>query len=196
VDAILTATAQLLVAEGYAPLSTNRIAKRAGVSVGTLYQYFENKEAVVEALVERVATRQLEAFAADLAQLADTDPGIEGGARILLDGILSAQRVDPELSGVLLREAPRGGAQDLQRTWLQRSRQLLHATTYDRRDRFRAGDLDLMLYILVTGVYAVMQDAIAHRPELLRTEVLRDELTVLVTGFLSPPGGTDAPSAG
>jgi AcrR family transcriptional regulator len=52
VDAILTAAAQILVAEGPDALNTNRIAERAGVSVGSLYQYFPSKAAVVGALVE------------------------------------------------------------------------------------------------------------------------------------------------
>ena len=53
VDAILEATAQLLVAEGTGRVSTNRIAKRAGVSVGTLYQYFPDKNAIIRAVGEQ-----------------------------------------------------------------------------------------------------------------------------------------------
>src|ERR1700733_5846515 len=53
VDAILVATARVLCATGYDRASTNRIALAAGVSVGSLYQYFPSKEALVAALVER-----------------------------------------------------------------------------------------------------------------------------------------------
>lgn len=53
VDGILSASAQVFEAFGYASASTNRIAKRAGVSIGTLYQYFPSKEAIAVALVER-----------------------------------------------------------------------------------------------------------------------------------------------
>ena len=52
VEAILTATAHILTKKGYASLSTNRIAERAGVSIGSLYQYFPNKEAIIKALRE------------------------------------------------------------------------------------------------------------------------------------------------
>ena len=54
-DAILEATAQVLVEHGYAGANTNLIAERAGVSVGSLYQYFPNKDALVAALHERHA---------------------------------------------------------------------------------------------------------------------------------------------
>jgi AcrR family transcriptional regulator len=57
VDAILSATIQVLLAEGrssgHGPLTTTRVAHRAGVSVGTLYQYFPNKQALLRAVLER-----------------------------------------------------------------------------------------------------------------------------------------------
>ena len=55
VDAILAAAAQILVKHGYEGTNTNRIAEAAGVSVGSLYQYFPNKESIVVALMERHA---------------------------------------------------------------------------------------------------------------------------------------------
>ena len=55
VDAVIEAAARILIDDGYARLTTNRVAERAGVSVGTLYQYFRSKEAILEALVQRIA---------------------------------------------------------------------------------------------------------------------------------------------
>jgi AcrR family transcriptional regulator len=52
VDAILEATIQVLLAEGQDRLTTTRVALRAGVSVGTLYQYFPNKQSVLYAVLE------------------------------------------------------------------------------------------------------------------------------------------------
>lgn len=53
VDAIVTAVERILEREGPKGLTTNRVAEIAGVSVGTLYQYFPNKEALIGALSER-----------------------------------------------------------------------------------------------------------------------------------------------
>src|SRR5262249_8470007 len=47
-DAVIEAAARILVEDGYAKLTTNRVAERAGVSVGTLYQYFRSKEQIIE----------------------------------------------------------------------------------------------------------------------------------------------------
>ena len=52
VDAILQATIQVLLKEGKAKLTTTRVAHRAGVSVGTLYQYFPNKSALLQAVLK------------------------------------------------------------------------------------------------------------------------------------------------
>jgi AcrR family transcriptional regulator len=53
VDAILEAAAQIFERHGYATGTTNRIAERAGISIGSLYQYFPNKDAILVALVHR-----------------------------------------------------------------------------------------------------------------------------------------------
>ncbi len=53
VDAIVTAVERVLEQHGAAGLTTNRVAEIAGVSIGSLYQYFPNKEALVGAVIER-----------------------------------------------------------------------------------------------------------------------------------------------
>jgi AcrR family transcriptional regulator len=49
-----------LVEEGYKKANTNRIAERAGISIGSLYQYFPNKESLMTALMEQHATEMAE----------------------------------------------------------------------------------------------------------------------------------------
>lgn len=55
-EAIMQATQQLIIAEGYKNVTTNHIAKAAGVSVGSLYQYFPNKQTIVKTLVQETVT--------------------------------------------------------------------------------------------------------------------------------------------
>ena len=65
VDTLFEATARILAAEGEAGFTTNRVAERAGFSIGTLYQYFPSKEAIVVAMVRRTrerVTRELDAL--------------------------------------------------------------------------------------------------------------------------------------
>lgn len=186
VDAVIEAAARILIEDGYLPMSTNRVAERAGVSIGTLYQYFPNKDAIVEALVLRIAEERIAAFGALLATLATAEMPLRDAVEGLLEATLAAMRVRPALSQRLLREAPRGGRLDLERAWVQRSTDLLRAVLYRRRDRVRDGNVELMGHVIVTAVFAVLQDAVGYRPELLEGDVLRDELTTLAARYLEP----------
>jgi AcrR family transcriptional regulator len=80
VDAIMQATIQVLLQEGKSRLTTTRIAQRAGVSVGTLYQYFPNKSSLLQALLKQhldsvalaIETACQAAHGAPLAHMAET----------------------------------------------------------------------------------------------------------------------------
>ena len=67
VDALLTAASQILVRDGVERLSTTAVAERAGVSIGSLYQYFGNKEDLLVALAKREVGQILAAVAGEFA---------------------------------------------------------------------------------------------------------------------------------
>ena len=73
VDAILEAAAQILQSDGEERLNTNRIAERAGFSIGTLYQYFADKEAIVAALAERERDKVLASIVKALNSVESSD---------------------------------------------------------------------------------------------------------------------------
>ncbi|QPC92288.1 TetR/AcrR family transcriptional regulator [Mesorhizobium sp. INR15] len=104
VDAILEAAARVLAKRGWADFTTNETALAAGVSIGSLYQYFPNKLA----LAEEIRARHLDAV---LAAISISDSG-EGAATLerrvakLIDGVVAAHSVDQELHRVLLDEVP------------------------------------------------------------------------------------------
>ena len=85
VDAILQATVQILVKDGEAALTTNRIAERAGVSVGTLYQYFPDKQAVFSALLALERQRAVASLDAWLSEVTRRRLGVAAAA----EGIVS-----------------------------------------------------------------------------------------------------------
>ena len=187
VDAIVEGAARILVEDGWARLSTNRVAERAGVSVGTLYQYFSDKEAIVEALVQRIAEERIAAFGARVMGVAGTEGlELEEALGLLIEGTLDAMRVRADLSRRLLLEAPRGGRLDLEQEWRRRCTDIVRAAMYRRSENIRQGNLDLMAHVLVTSCFALLLDAQAFRPELLDGPILRAELRHLVAGYLAP----------
>jgi len=101
VDAIFEATIQLLVAEGMQRLNTTRVARRAGVSVGTMYQYFPHKQALIYALNERY----LEVLAATIEDTCQTQEGAPLDLMIeaLIDAYWRAKTERPEVTRALYR---------------------------------------------------------------------------------------------
>lgn len=95
VDAILEAAIRILRTDGWGQLTTTRVAARAGVSVGSLYQYFPNREAIAVALVRRRTHQLLEAvLSADLSRIVGRNDVIQR----LMSAFLTEKRRDLELS--------------------------------------------------------------------------------------------------
>jgi AcrR family transcriptional regulator len=106
VDAILEAAAQVFEAQGYARGTTDRIAQRAGVSVGSLYQYFPNKDAILVALAQQHTDHGLLLARGMLASAPATAEGAEPWLRRLIQGLLAMHRHQPRLQHMLLEGLP------------------------------------------------------------------------------------------
>jgi AcrR family transcriptional regulator len=90
VDTLFEAATRILASEGEAGFTTNRIAERAGFSIGTLYQYFPSKEAIVVALVRRHRDRVLRELDVMLDRCVAGDYGAEHALRLYLRHIVDA----------------------------------------------------------------------------------------------------------
>ena len=108
VDAILEAAAQELASEGYEATSTNRIAKAAGTSVGSLYQYFPSKDAIAVELVRRYREDRI-AFVRSQLESVGEQP-LESVVRALFSSLLQADGIRPELYRVLIDQVIRTNA--------------------------------------------------------------------------------------
>lgn len=99
VDAIVEAAIRILRAEGYAALNTRRVAEVAGVSVGSLYQYFPNRESIVAELVKRRMDMLMSAI--DGAQLGMA-PSLRDAVGAMVASFLAEKRRTLELSRAVL----------------------------------------------------------------------------------------------
>ena len=88
VASILEATAQVLEAGGLPAFTTNAVAERAGVSIGTLYQYFADKNEILLALARQQMTISL----ADIGRALQGDPSVEGRVRAVVQAMVNAFR--------------------------------------------------------------------------------------------------------
>nr|WP_246344836.1 TetR/AcrR family transcriptional regulator [Conexibacter arvalis] len=104
---MLEAAAQVFERHGYAAGTTNRIAERAGVSIGSLYQYFPNKDALLLAIVERHVAEGAERLGPLLAALRDERPPLRAGLERIVAAMVALHAERPALHRVLFEEAPR-----------------------------------------------------------------------------------------
>lgn len=181
-EAIVETAADLLVDVGYHNMSTNKIAESADVSVGSIYQYFPNKEAIVLAVIENFAERQYEILADGLEKVQGIQ--LEDAIRKIVDNMLQAKRDDPELSRVLFEQLPPIGQHDVMHEWTSRAADLLRNALEARDENFRPADLDMAAFVLVNGVHGVVQGTASNWPELLDDQRLLDETTDMVLRYL------------
>jgi AcrR family transcriptional regulator len=185
VDALIEATARILVREGFDRASTNRIAEEAGVSVGSLYQYYPGKEALVAAVIDRHNREIMQVVRGALAEVASQP--IEKAVRRLVAVAIEAHRIDPKLHRVLAEQIPRSGALENVEAFNRETYALFSAYLEDHSDEVRMIDLGLAAFVCVTSIEALAHTAVLRRSEKISDEAvgtLVDEATRLVVGYL------------
>lgn len=185
VDALVEATARILVREGFDKASTNRIAEAAGVSVGSLYQYFPSKEALVVAVIVRHNEELMQIARGALAEVASLP--IPKAVRRLVTVAIEAHRIDPKLHRVLAEQLPRTGRLEHVEVFNREFYALFRTYLEAHRDELRNVDLEIAAYVCVTSIEALTHNAVLHRSEMLSDEVvgtLVDEATRLIVKYL------------
>ncbi len=187
VDALIEATARVLIKEGYDRASTNKIAAVAGVSIGSLYQYFPNKEALVAAVIERHTQELSQRVHSALLKVGGRP--IEIGVRELVAAAIDGHRLDPKLHRVLADEVPRTGRLENIEAVERYAHVFLRDYLEVHRSEIDVANLDLAAFILVTTVEALTHSAVLSRPDILADEkagAFIDEVTRLVLRYLRP----------
>lgn len=179
-ERILAAAAHVFAEHGYAAGTTNRIAERARISIGSLYQYFPNKDAILAELLVRHIDRGRWTQADQL----DLSPGsLEATVRTLVRDAIDNHSDDPQLLRIMIEEAPS-------------SQELLD--TIDRHAKMRVGQVrdllarhpdvhvrdldtaaDLILFTVELNTHKVMAD-----PRTISVETFENELVDMVTRYL------------
>jgi len=186
VDALVEATARILVKEGFDKASTNRIAAVAGVSVGSLYQYFPSKEALVAAVVDRHQKQLMRTVRGELAEVL-AQP-LAKAMHKLVGIAVKAHRVDPPLHRVLAEQIPRVGKLEKLENFNRENYTLFRAYLENHRHELRVADLELAAFVCVTSIEALSHNAVLHHSAVLsngRLAALIDETARLLTGYLT-----------
>jgi AcrR family transcriptional regulator len=188
VDAIVEAAQLVLAESGTEALTTVNVAQRAGVSVGSLYQYFAGRDALVFAVLEAEVARFRAAWRAWRDESADVAIGerIAAGIELALAHYRRLARTDPAFfltHRVEIRRALRPArARTRARARLGTREDLLRSRSAIRPERFER--LDVASFLMTHGIPGLLDAALAHQPELLFAPEFEAELKALVADYL------------
>ncbi|MDT0438222.1 MULTISPECIES: TetR/AcrR family transcriptional regulator [Streptomyces] len=179
-ERILAAAAHVFVEQGYAAGTTNRIAEQARVSIGSLYQYFPNKDAILAELLVRHIDRGTWTRGEQL----DLSPGsLEDLVRALVRDAIDNHRDDPQLLRIMMEEAPL--SQDIldtvERHGKKRVGQVRDLLARHPDVRVRALDIaaELIVFTVEINTHKLMAD-----PRGVPVATFERELVDMVTRYL------------
>jgi AcrR family transcriptional regulator len=194
VAALLEATARVLVKEGYENASTNKIAAAAGVSIGSLYQYFPSKEALVTAVIDCHKREMVQLLRAAFAKVMPLP--VEPAIRELVTAAIEAHRIDPKLHRILAEQIPRMGRLESVEALDREARELVRAYLDRHRAELQVADLDMAAFICIATVESLTHGAVVHRPEALtdKMDLFVEDVTRLVVQYLQHGGPRALPA--
>ncbi|MDO8838372.1 MAG: TetR/AcrR family transcriptional regulator [Parvibaculum sp.] len=193
VDTILEAAAQIFRTYGAKGATTNRIAERAGVSIGSIYQYFPNKEALLVALMERHIGSSIELLGAVLQASEGAAP--KERVRAAVTCVLDIHMEDPDLHRVIFEEAPRPPHVNRK---LEEGEVLMRTALEELLEGFpreTCMDPKRSAYMALTLVESMVHRYVAARNRPMEPQAFADHLTELAMcemALSSPPSAGSA----
>lgn len=184
-DAIVEAAGRVFAEVGLERATTARIAEVAGVSPGSMYQYFPGKDALVTALFEREAEEQRGAFVEMAAELGTDDaPRL---IRALVDWSIRELEAKKDLNRVLLDEVPRVSGLQQSRAIDQLAAKSVRLLLEIGKVRVQPRDLDVAAMLVVRAfrytIIPLLDEPVTGR----KREAFVDELTDLIAAYLLAP---------
>ena len=181
VEAISEATVQVLLSQGTQRLTTTRVADRAGVSVGTLYQYFPNKQsllfAVLEDHLERV-TKEVE----DACEHARHKPLTEM-IKEVVEAFVDAKIARADISVALYKIAPDVGGLALVKRVTQRMRKAIARMLESATDTKTSPD-EFAIQMMLAAMSGAMRAVLENGGSSAMMRKLREHLVVLCQSYM------------
>jgi AcrR family transcriptional regulator len=187
IQTIFEATAQIVESEGEDGLTTNKVAKKAGFSIGTLYQYFPSKEAIVLAMIHRhreQVQRELQALLdAAVAERREVQAVVREVVRLLVEHFGAGSRSRRALIRLGWRLDHQDRVTEALRQGAERNALAL-AQIIELGDATVRPPTPALMFVVTRALMGAIRSASLESSPLLGTQVFEDELVRLVWGML------------
>ncbi|HEY1730582.1 MAG TPA: TetR/AcrR family transcriptional regulator [Terriglobales bacterium] len=181
VEAILQATIQVLLAVGKERLTTTRVAARAGVSVGTLYQYFPNKSALLQGCLKRHMDEI--GHAIEQACQQHKHEGLQEMATAIISAYLNAKMRNVKVSAALYAVSSDVDGAAMSKAASDRARRAV-ANLFATAKEGLTKDPELVATIVLAALNGIARRLLEAKSPERQIEPLREELTVLIQAYL------------
>lgn len=185
VDALVGATGQVFERRGFRKTTTALVAERAGVSVGSLYQYFPDKEALIRAFFDRRIQEDVELMQRVALRAADLRP--VQLLRVVTEEMIALYRRDRALYASVAEILPLAEQTPEVRRGLEQAVAMTTALLLANRDLLGDRDPDLVALVMVHSLRSALFRVVELRPDLLDHPSLTDILVGGALGFLGLP---------
>jgi AcrR family transcriptional regulator len=183
-ERVLDVAAEIFAEFGYAGTTTNKVAEAAGISIGTLYHYIPDKDALLYSLAERHLASGTDSIVSVFVRLRSEQPALEDSLRAVIEMIVGMHVNEPHLHYLLYDSAPR--SEELQKRLREADTAMADEVAWHLERLEVAGEhRRLVAALLVTGVEAQVHRAILNPVEPVTPEVLIETLTALWTQALA-----------
>ena len=183
VQAMVQACARILERRGYAGLSTNAIADVAGVSIGSVYEYFPGKDAIVARLVQDMVA-EVRAMLEGRLALTDSRNDLNSAMRYFLGAIYRLMRKHRELLRVLVFQVPYLHQLPATRQLEIELQQVLMAGLDYTREQYSLNAQQHTLYLMTTSVAGTLMHLVLVAPPAMDPEGILDALAEKMTAWL------------
>ncbi len=185
VEDLIQATAEVIAERGLAETTTNHVAARAGVSVGSLYQYFEDKQALVEALLTYLSREIADAVDASLKTLMDAD--VHTVARGLITAALDTTQKRPALYVEIGRNWHRVQTLTVVNALEQHMLEACRRYVLRHHRTLAVENLSAVLFVVINStLFTIMRYQSLADPPVARQELI-DSLSDMIASYVTGP---------
>ncbi|MGZ3773686.1 MAG: TetR/AcrR family transcriptional regulator [Pseudobdellovibrionaceae bacterium] len=178
VATILNACSRLLISEGFYEMTTDRIAKEAGVSIGSLYQFFGNKESVVQAMIKNIFEEDKRILSEKMRALSHLP--IEERVKALVEVMIEMARRNSELRAKLTTIV----YYVMEPSYISDTLRFIQDAVRFNLPQVAGRDMDKVSYMFVNAFMGLINNMSIDQPEAIHNHDIAQEITQLFIKYL------------